>query len=39
MTAFLVVESGHTFIMNNEQVKAQILYFLQNGEFNEARNY
>jgi len=39
MTAFLVVESGHTFIMNNEQVKEQILYFLRNGEFNEARNY
>lgn len=34
MKDFLVVESGHTFIMRNSLVIAQILKFLRDGEFN-----
>jgi len=34
MTDFLVVDSGHTFIMRNRGVIAQILAFLQHGRFN-----
>jgi len=33
MKDFLVVPTGHTFIMNNKNVIAQTLYFLENGCF------
>ena len=33
MKAFLVVEAGHTFMMRNNLVIAQILSFLRDGEF------
>ena len=33
MADFLVVESGHTFIMSNSSVLEQIRYFLENGTF------
>lgn len=35
MSDFLVVESGHTFIMRNRLVINQIKYFLKNGKFNK----
>jgi len=35
MTDFLVVESGHTFIMRNNSVLRQIKYFLRNGKFDK----
>lgn len=38
MKDFLIVESGHTFIMNSDSVIAQILYFLNNGHFDRALN-
>jgi pimeloyl-ACP methyl ester carboxylesterase len=34
MKDFLVVDSGHTFIMRDDEVIDQILYFLQEGKFN-----
>ncbi len=34
MRDFLVVPSGHTFIMNKKEVINQTIYFLQNGRFN-----
>lgn len=33
MTDFLVVGTGHTFIMNNEEVLKEILTFLETGRF------
>ena len=33
MSDFLVVESGHTFIMRDKSVISQILFFLENGKF------
>ena len=33
MDDFLVVENGHTFIMRDDAVIRQILYFLKNGNF------
>ena len=33
MTDFIVVDHGHTFIMYNDYVIEQIVYFLQNGFF------
>lgn len=33
MKDFLLVQAGHTFIMRNDEVVQQILYFLQNGMF------
>ena len=33
MQDFLVVDAGHTFIMRDEDVINQILYFLENGKF------
>lgn len=35
MTDFLVVESGHSFIMRKESVLKQIKYFLKNGKFDK----
>ena len=37
MTDFLVVESGHTFIMRNNSVLKQIKHFLKNGKFEKSR--
>ena len=37
MNDFLVVGSSHTFIMNNEDVIAQILTFLQRGKFSHGQ--
>lgn len=36
MQDFLVVDSGHTFIMRNDEVIDQILFFLSEGKFNHA---
>ena len=33
MADFLVVDEGHTFIMRDDEVIRQILYFLANGRF------
>ena len=33
MSDFLVVEKGHTFIMNDRAVIEQVLFFLANGKF------
>jgi pimeloyl-ACP methyl ester carboxylesterase len=33
MTDFLVVDHAHTFIMNSNLVKEQVIHFLQNGYF------
>jgi len=33
MKDFLLVQAGHTFIMRNDEVIQQILYFLKNGKF------
>ena len=33
MSDFLVVEAGHTFIMSNRSVLAQIRHFLKKGTF------
>ena len=38
MADFLVVEHGHTFIMNHDDVIAQVLYFLKQGKFNVDRH-
>jgi pimeloyl-ACP methyl ester carboxylesterase len=35
MSDFLVVESGHTFIVRNSSVMHQIKYFLKNGKFDK----
>ncbi len=35
MKDFLVVNSGHTFIMRNDEVIEQVLYFLRHGQFRE----
>jgi len=37
MKDFLVVPTGHTFIMNNANVIRQTLYFLDNGYFKHAK--
>ena len=37
MTDFLVVEHGHTFIMNSSDVMAQVLFFLEHGRFDRGR--
>lgn len=34
MQDFLVMDDGHTFIMQDERVIAQVLYFLRHGVFN-----
>lgn len=33
---FIVVDAGHTFIMNNDVVIGQVLFFLDNGYFDSA---
>ena len=33
MTDFRVMDVNHTFIMNNRDVRAQIVHFLQHGRF------
>jgi triacylglycerol lipase len=33
MTDYLVLDTGHTFIMNNDEVIRQTLFFLENGRF------
>lgn len=38
MTDFLVVDSGHTFIMRDERMIAQILAFLQHGRFSRGQS-
>jgi len=38
MADFLVVEHGHTFIMNNDDVIEQVLYFLKHGKFKADRS-
>lgn len=35
MKDFLLVEAGHTFIMRNDEVIRQILYFLEHGSFDK----
>lgn len=35
MKDFMVVDSGHAFIMKNDKVINQILYFLKNGHFDK----
>lgn len=37
MEDFLVVEHGHTFIMSQEDVIEQVLYFLRHGKFKAGR--
>jgi hypothetical protein len=37
MADFLVVERGHTFIMNSDDVIEQVLYFLKHGKFKADR--
>jgi triacylglycerol lipase len=32
-TAFLVIDAGHTFVMNNDTAIHQVLFFLENGYF------
>lgn len=36
MTDFLVMDTGHTFVMNNNEVIRQTLFFLANGRFVKA---
>jgi hypothetical protein len=36
MTDFLVVDHGHTFIMNSGEVKKQVIHFLANGFFKKS---
>ena len=38
MADFLVVEHGHTFIMNHQDVIEQVLYFLKHGKFKADRH-
>ncbi|MGD9330076.1 MAG: alpha/beta hydrolase [Desulfobacterales bacterium] len=38
MTDFVVVPAGHTFIMDDDEVIAQTLHFLQYGRFDHKRN-
>ncbi len=38
MKDFLVVDSGHTFIMRNDEVIEQIIYFLAQGKFEVKSN-
>ena len=38
MADFLVVEHGHTFIMNHDDVIEQVLYFLKQGKFKVDRH-
>ena len=38
MTDFLVMDSGHTFVMNNNEAIRQTLFFLANGSFNRDTN-
>ncbi|MCU7806302.1 MAG: hypothetical protein KZQ73_00290 [Candidatus Thiodiazotropha sp. (ex Semelilucina semeliformis)] len=38
MKDFLLVKSGHTFIMRDDEVICQIIFFLQNGKFNSDSN-
>jgi hypothetical protein len=33
MSDFLVVDAGHTFIMNDGEVIQHTLYFLEHGQF------
>ena len=35
MTDFLVMDAGHTFVMNNNEVVRQTLFFLVNGRFDK----
>ena len=35
MTDFLVMDAGHTFVMNNNDVVRQTLFFLDNGRFDK----
>ncbi len=37
MSDFLVVDNGHTFIMNNREVIQQVLFFLEHGKFKTDR--
>ncbi|MEW8327938.1 MAG: alpha/beta hydrolase [Candidatus Thiodiazotropha sp.] len=37
MKDFLVVEEGHAFIMLDDEVIRQVLYFLRHGEFDKSR--
>ncbi|MDY7080446.1 MAG: alpha/beta hydrolase [Chloroflexota bacterium] len=37
MADFLIVPQHHTCIMNSSQVLAQVIYFLENGEFRKER--
>jgi pimeloyl-ACP methyl ester carboxylesterase len=37
MKDFLVVDTGHTFIMNSDDVIGQVLFFLKEGRFNRPK--
>ena len=38
MKDFLVVHKAHPFIMNDEDIIKQVIYFIENGRFEKSQN-